>query len=188
MQTFNLFESSNECVECSSLGNSTHIPLGRMFFTISPDPELSNFNDKSPDSQKRFVDSRFSIALKELDTKCLSVRGYAYHYEINRAMNLHIHGIIMIDQDKEFYDIWLARASKIFNRHFGRQGLRSNISSKFEWMRDLQAVCEYVNKSNVYPPVHREQQALTTIEMFLMKGKERSDRAGPKEDTLYDTA
>jgi len=154
------------CVDCLNgklvLGKSTHKEIGMMFYTISPDPELVGYGDRLPESQKKWINKKFIIAYIELQ-KHLPTMGYTIHYEFNKSMNLHLHGLIYIDGDYEFYDKNLATASKVFHKHFGRQYGKSIIDSRFEWINDLQQVLKYVNKSNEYPPIHhiRERKQLT---------------------------
>jgi len=141
------------CEVCRDLGNTTQVTLGRMFYTISPDPERYNFGERLPEEQKTSIDRRFTLAIRNLN-KYLTVHGASRHYELNKGLNLHIHGIIYIDIDKEFYDKWLAVASKIFAKEFGRQYVNSTVSCRFEWCKNIDNVLEYINKSNVYPPTH----------------------------------
>lgn len=150
------------------LGKSTHKEIGHMFYTISPDPELAGFGDRLPDSQKKWIDKKFNQAYSELQ-KHLPTLGFTRHYELNQSMNLHLHGLIYLEETYEFYDKNLAIASKVFHKHFGRQYSKCMIDSRFEWIKDYEQVLKYVNKSNVYEPWHHicETQQITN---FLIKG------------------
>lgn len=175
------------CVDCQNgqlvLGKSTHVEVGKMFFTITPDNELKQYNEKTPDQQKKFIDNRFMIALKDLSKK-LKVYGYAIHYELNQSMNLHIHGLLYIPSSNEKYDIWLATASKIFHKQFGRQYCRCTISSKFEWIREDEQVYKYVNKSNVYPPIHKKTEVQKEYQEYFTKDvREPSTRSDSEDET-----
>lgn len=127
--------------------------IGRMFYTISPDPELNTFGVKLPDSQKKSIDYRFDLCAKELN-KHLMVYGYSIHYEFNKAGNLHTHGIVYIPVTYQDYNKWLVTASKLFNNKFGRSKVNSMISCRFEWIRDPLQTNKYVNKQNDYPARH----------------------------------
>lgn len=175
----------NPCVVCEVLGQTTQPskPVGRMFYTISPDPLTNDFGGKLPEKQKRSIDFRFDNALNELN-KHLTIYGYSRHYELNKQLNLHIHGIMYIDLDKELYDIWLAKASKIFNREFGRKFMYSNISSKFEWIKDINDVLEYINKENTFPPEHRRMDRNTVkLEDYLLC-KKRDGQGLPSPNAM----
>lgn len=164
-----------KCVVCESLGHTTlrtlvdkSGELGQMFYTISPDPEI--INKMLPDRQKKYIDRKFQLAILELKKK-YRVYSYSIHYELNKAMNLHLHGIILIDIERQGYNINIAIASKIFNKYFGREHLNSMISSRFEWIKDQEETYKYVNKENVYEPKHLViYKDIVTVEEFFGEG------------------
>lgn len=147
------------CVDCqtaSFLLANLHISkkdIACLFYTISPDVELNDYNSKLPDSQRRFIDNRFNAGLKDL-SRHIKVYGYTMHYEFNKSGNLHVHGIIYVPNHYCGYIKNCIIVSKTFHKLFGRPRLNSSIACRVEWVIDIDHVSEYVNKENVYPSVH----------------------------------
>lgn len=179
------------CEDCKNgqlvLGKSTHREIDMIFFTISPDPELAGYGDRLPDSQKKWIDKKFMVAYKELQKqKNFKPLGFTIHYEFNTSMNLHLHGLIYIDETYANYDRHLALCSKIFHKQFGRQYGRCMIDSKFEWINDYTQVFKYVNKSNEYHPVHKYGET-KEITNYLIKGSTGANAPAPEvEETEED--
>lgn len=141
---------------------------GLMFYTISPDVELNDYNNKLPDQQKRFIEYKFNAGLKDLQ-KHIKVYGYSMHYEFNKSNNLHVHGILYTPPQLHGYTKNCVIVSKIFHKLFGRPRLNSSIACRVEWIIDFQKVCEYVNKENVYPAIHKSL-IIKDVTCYLAKG------------------
>lgn len=141
----------NSCLKCSLLGNTTNTyPL---FYTVSPDPYILNYGEKLPKGQKNFIDSGFKTCLSGIK-KYYDVKYATVHYELNKAGNLHIHGIIGLDESYSDYELHQVIIQKIFHKEFGRPGIASAIAGKTEWVKNLYDTCSYLNKSNVFPSIH----------------------------------
>lgn len=153
-------DNNHVCVDCqtpSPLLANLHIEISQvaqMFYTISPDSELYDYNQKLPDKQKKSLDHRFNEGIKEIE-KHLKIYGWTVHYEFNKQGNLHTHGLIYVPIEYEGYNKNTILVSKIFNRYFGRPRLSSMIACKVEWPKDILNVCNYVNKENAYTPIHK---------------------------------
>jgi len=155
------------CVMCKSLATLHPNLVAYIFFTLSPDPNKFDFHAIDPDLQKQIFDKRLRKGFRDI-CKYPEVLSYSIHYELNQAGNLHAHGIIHVPLAIAGYSIWLSRFSKIFNNYLGRKGIPSNISSKFEWLVDVINAEKYVNKENVYSPIHHIVKPTIELEDYLI--------------------
>lgn len=148
------YRNCQMCEDCILLGQSTHtnqcIPV---FFTISPDPEKDDYNEKLPNQQKKWLLKNFRESVKEINTK-IKILGISSHFELNQSANLHIHGIIYISDIYAGCELPLALMMKILHRRFGRKFNRCSVSCKVEHIYDIDLICSYVNKENIFPPLH----------------------------------
>lgn len=162
------------CVDCqtsSVLLANLHMSINDiacLFYTISPDVELNDYNNKLPDQQWRSINLKFNAGIRDLN-KHIKVHGYTMHYEFNKSGNLHVHGLIITPQHYQGYEKNCIITSKIFHRLFGRPRMPCSIACRVEWVKDIAKVAEYVNKSNVYPPVHKILEHWN-VTKYLAKG------------------
>lgn len=186
----NTIEVPNMCVDCktpSFLLANLHLPIGdiaSLFYTISPDVELNDYNNKLPDQQKRFIEHKFNVGVKDLQ-KHMKVYGYTMHYEFNKSNNLHVHGILYTPQYLSGYTKNCVIVSKIFHKLFGRPRVNSSVACRVEWVKDIAKVCEYVNKENIYPPLHK-CLVIKDVTCYLAKG-DSALRAPAKEESTDKT-
>lgn len=138
------------CEHCQVLGDSAG---SLIFVTISPDPYRDNYIDRLPAKQYRYLESRIKMAMVVIRQKYKSAV-FTRHYELNKNGEVHCHGIMKIDSQYAGYDMHLKTISKIFNRYFGRLNCNSNIACPCYWVKDLDHVTRYINKENVFTPVH----------------------------------
>jgi len=146
------------CLDCHHLGDSPQgqcIDTEHVFYTISPDSLRLDYSELIPDEQKASIDRRFNKFIKSIMHNALFIRKYSIHYEMNKAGNLHIHGIMLLNR-KQLSTVDLIYLSKMGHKIFGRPGVPSYVSSHFRAMNkgDMDVYTRYVNKENVYPPMH----------------------------------
>lgn len=147
----NNIDYNNCCKECLTFSHSLH--LVPAFFTVSPDPLIMSYGEKLPDSQKKYIDRLMKVFQAQINA-LYDVPYMSYHYEFNKAGNLHIHGLIGLPETYSGYLKHTIIIQKMLHRLFGRPHNPSEYAGKTEWVKDEYRICEYINKENVYPPIH----------------------------------
>lgn len=141
-----------QCEECSSLGHSLQVSSA-VLVTLSPDPLRGAYGDRTPASQKKWLIKQFNAGIKIIRNE-YNLSGYAVHFELNKNMNLHIHALLWIDSKYAEYDLHCATISKIFHKLIGRSGVPSLVACDVQWVKDETQTMIYINKENVYLPIH----------------------------------
>lgn len=142
---------NNQCEDCYSLANLHQIVP--VFYTISPDPETGDFNELLPHQQRKYILSNLRRALLAID-KTVHIEGISVHFELNKAGNVHVHGIININDMYAGCQLPLAIIKKAIHKLMGRKFLNSSISCNLDYAADIEYCANYVNKENVYPSLH----------------------------------
>lgn len=144
----------SECKECYNLGHSLgDMASGAMLITLSPDPLRNGYGEKTPEKQKKWIIDKINKGLQEI-RNLYRLEGYAIHFELNKKLNLHVHMLFWVDIKYMYYDIHCATISKIYHKLIGRPGSCSTWDSDVQWVKDYDAMYIYLNKENVFPPIH----------------------------------
>lgn len=143
-------EENNCCEDCVSLGQSSPTSLNSpCFFTLSPDPDRDGYREMLPLRQAKYIVVRINNVFKSL-----KLSKYSIHFELNTAGDVHVHGIVWLSPGSTGYDLPLINLSKPMAAAIGRKRVPSKVSSRFEWPKDLLQTLCYLNKSNIFKPLH----------------------------------
>lgn len=158
------WEEVAPCEGCARLG---HIPnRSLIFYTINPDPEKKHperYDSMTPLDQAVLCGRALQYMVRKYGTK-YNISHYTIHTEFTKTFNIHLHGIIAIAPEFGNYTLTLVNLQKVIHNLLGRRGKRIDISCNMQWVKDPQ-VYSYLNKENVFRPIHYPKDPLIGFEM-----------------------
>lgn len=145
------------CEDCNNLfSNTMNDTQAFMFYTISPDPKRLEYGNLEGEHQMYRLFSTIRECVRALKST-YGIRCYTIHYENNRSGNVHAHGLISVSSMFSHYDATSYAFQRYVSKALGRKGVPYKTCMNIQWPTagDLETVCCYCNKGNVFPPDHR---------------------------------